>query len=141
MSIVENKKIGQAFFVDMLGTGNFDLSKELMTSDVIMHHPASKDPICGVEAVTGLLAGFRAGFPDLKLSVDQMVAEDDKVAIRWRAQGTHNGNLFGIPPSGKAMDVYGTSIVQIRDGKIVEDWVSEDSLGVFTQIGVIPPMG
>ncbi len=140
-AIADNKQLGRSFFEEMLSKGNFALAEKILSDDIVMHHPASKDPIRGREAVAGMLAGFRAGFSDLHLTVDQVVAEDDKVALRWRARGTHDGNLFGIPASGNKMDVFGISIVKIAGGKIVEDWVSEDSLGVFTQIGVIPPMG
>ena len=79
---------------------------------------------------------FRAGFPDLQMSVQDAFASGDKAAIRWQMQGTHTANLFGIPPSNKHVTVNGISIVQAKDGKIVEDWVAEDTMGLMQQIGV-----
>ncbi len=61
--------------------------------------------------------------------------------MRWHMQGTHTENLFGIPPTGKAVSVKGISVVRVVGGKIVEDWVSEDTMGLMQQLGIIPPMG
>lgn len=141
MSPADNKSIARRFFEDMLGTGNWDIADQILAPDVLMHHPSSPEPLRGLEAVKGLLSAFRTGFPDLHLTVEDEIGEGDKVAVRWRARGTHTDNLFGIPPSGKRMNVAGISILRIAGGKIVEDWVAEDSLGLMQQIGVIPPMG
>jgi steroid delta-isomerase-like uncharacterized protein len=138
MSLTENKVCGRRFFEEMLGTGNFELAEELMSNDVVMHHPSSPTPLKGREAVTGMLSTFRAGFPDLKMVVEDVFGEDDKVAIRWRVTGTQTAELFGIPASGKSMDVTGISVLRLSNGIIVEDWVAEDSLGMMKQIGVIP---
>ncbi len=138
MSLAENKVCGRRFFEEMLGTGNFTLAEELMSDDVVMYHPSSPTPLKGREAVTGMLSTFRAGFPDLKMVVEDVFGEDDKVAIRWRVTGTQTGELFGIPASGKSMNVSGISILRLVNGKIIDDWVAEDSLGLMKQIGVIP---
>ena len=138
MSTVDNKSIGRRFFEVMLAQANWAVAEEIMTPDVVMHHPSSPVPVNGREAVVGFLGAFRAGFPDLKMVAEDIIGEGDKVAIRWHAHGTHTADLFGIPPTGKTMDVNGISIVQLVNGKIVEDWVAEDSLGLMKQLGVIP---
>ncbi len=74
----------------------------------------------------------------MSMTVEDAFGSGDKAAIRWRMQGVHSGDLFGIPPSGKQVNVSGISIVKVKDGKIVEDWVSEDTMGLMQQIGVVP---
>jgi steroid delta-isomerase-like uncharacterized protein len=138
MSTVDYKSIGRRFFEDMLGTANWAAAEEIMTADVVMHHPSSPVPVAGREAVVGFLGAFRAGFPDLHMVAEDVFAEGDKVAVRWHVTGTHTESLFGIPPTGKKMDVAGISVLRVADGKIVEDWVSEDSLGMMKQLGIIP---
>lgn len=139
-SIADNKAIGRRFFEVALGQGNWAAADELLAPDVVMHHPSSPEPVRGSEAVKGFLGAFRAGFPDLNMTVEDVFAEDNNVAVRWRVRGTHTADLFGIEPTGKQMNVAGISIFRIANGKIAEDRVSEDSLGLMQQIGVIPPM-
>ena len=69
---------------------------------------------------------------------EDVFGEGDKVAVRWHVTGTHTASLFGIPATGKSMDISGISILRLVDGKIAEDWVSEDTIGLMKQIGVIP---
>ncbi|UCG80829.1 MAG: ester cyclase [Desulfobacterales bacterium] len=141
MSLADNKLVGRRFFEDMLAKGDWAIAEKLMSQDIVMHHPSSPTPVNGREAVVGFLKAFRAGFPDLKMVAEDVFGEGNKVAVRWRASGTHEAELFGIPPTGKSMNVAGISILRIVDGKIVEDWVSEDSLGLMQQLGIIPAMG
>ena len=136
--MADNKTVGRRFFEDMLAKGNWALAEELTTPDLVMHHPASPTPINGREAVVGMLQGFRAGFPNLNIVAEDVFGEGDKVAVRWRATGTHTADLFGIPPTGKAMNVAGISLVRMANGKIAEDWVAEDTHGLMRQLGVIP---
>jgi steroid delta-isomerase-like uncharacterized protein len=134
----DNKTVSRSFFEEMLAKGNWALAEELTTSDVVMHHPASPTPVSGREAVVGFLQAFRAGFPNLNIVAEDVFGEGDKVSVRWRATGTHSANLFGIPPTGKSMNVAGISVVRMENGKIAEDWVAEDTMGLMKQLGVIP---
>jgi steroid delta-isomerase-like uncharacterized protein len=131
--------LGNRFFVDILGRGDWSVADEIVSDEIVMHHPASPVPIEGREAVQGMLSAFRAGFPDdFQMSVEDAFGSGDKAVVRWRIQGTHTGDLFGIPASGKAVAVNGISVVRVADGKIVEDWVAEDTMGLMQQIGVVP---
>ena len=133
--------LGRRFFEDVLGTGNWGVADEIVAADVVMHHPSSPTPVSGREAVQGFLSAFRAGFPDFHMAVEDAFGVDERAAVRWRMSGTHEADLFGIPPTGKKVNVAGISVVRIANGKIAEDWVSEDSLGMMRQLGVIPPAG
>lgn len=127
--------LGRRFFVDLLSTGNWDIAPNILAQDVVMHHPASPTPIEGLQAVAGMLTAFRAGFPDLSITVQDAFGAGDRAVVRWQMTGTHTGNLFGMPPTGKAVQVNGISIVREKGGRIVEDWVAEDTAGMMRQLG------
>ncbi len=84
------------------------------------------------------VAGMFSAFPDTKFTIEDMVAEDDKVAARVTWRGTHQGELRGIPPTGKNINVPGVSIYRIADGKFAEVFSFTDTLGMMQQLGVIP---
>lgn len=126
--------LGKRFFTDLLSPGNWEIAKEILAPSVIMHHPSSPEPITGLPAVQDMLAGFRAGFPDLNITVLDAFGIGDKAAVRWRMTGTNNASLFGAPPTGKAVVVGGISIIRTSGGLIVEDWVSEDTAGMMRQL-------
>lgn len=136
-----NTTKGQQFFEDMLGKANWQLANDILAPGIVMHHPSSPQPIEGVENVVGFLGAFREGFPDMSMKVEFAFGDDEFTAIRWRMSGTHTAALFGIPPSGKSVAVTGISLLRFSEGKVAEDWVSEDSLGLMQQIGVIPVAG
>ena len=81
---------------------------------------------------------IRNGFPDIRITAEDFVAEGDKVVGRFDAEGTHNGEFFGVPASGKPVKVSGINIMRIADGKIAEHWVQYDIMGMMQQIGAIP---
>jgi steroid delta-isomerase-like uncharacterized protein len=132
-----NEQAARRFFEDMLGNANWAIAGDLMSEDVVMHHPSSPTPVSGRDTVAGFLGAFRAGFPDMTMTVEDTVANGDKVAVRWRMRGTHTADLFGIPPTGVAADVAGISWLRFSEGRVVEDWVSEDSLGLMRQLGIV----
>jgi len=129
------------FIEDILGTGDWSGADEVLQPDVVMYHPSAPEPIRGREAVQGFLGMFRAGMPDLTLTAHDITGDGDRVAARWSAQGTHTEEMFGIPPTGKQLDIHGISFFRFTDGKIAEDWVEENTLSVLQQLGVVPPLG
>lgn len=127
--------LGRRFFEDLLSPGNWALGPEILAQDVVMHHPASPVPIEGWPAVQGMLSAFRAGFPDLHIKVQDAFGVGDRAVVRWQMTGTHTSDLFGMPPTGKAVTVNGMSLVREVGGLIVEDWVAEDTAGLMRQLG------
>ena len=123
----QNKTIARRFFEEIIATGDWSRADQIVLQNIVMHHPSSPEPVAGLDAVSGFIGAFRAGFPDFNMKVEDVFGEDDKVAVRWQMTGTHNADLFGIPPSGKKVTIPGTSIVRLENGKIAEDWVNEDS--------------
>ncbi len=136
-----NINSGLRFFEEMLGNASWDMAKDILDPNIVMHHPSSPRPVAGMDNVVGFLGAFRAGFPDMAMKVEVVFGAAEMVAVRWRMNGTHTAALFGIPPSGKPVNVAGISLLRFAGGKVVEDWVSEDSLGLMQQIGVIPVSG
>ena len=82
--------------------------------------------------------GWREAFPDLKITVDEQVAERDLVAVRWTARGTNTGAGNGLPATGRAVQITGTTLFRVADGRIAEEWTSADSLGLMKQLGLLP---
>ena len=123
---------------EVYGAGNFDVADEIVAADFVGHDPAMPEPIRGPAGVKEAAGGYRAAFPDLRLTIEAQVSEGDLVATRWRAAGTHQGELFGIAPTGKQATVTGTSITRVSGGMIAEDWTNWDTLGLLQQLGAVP---
>src|SRR5215204_139671 len=135
----ENKAIVRRMIDEILnGQGNLNVADELFAPDYVGHNPASPEDTRGPEGVEEFASMFRSAFPDVHLSVEDQVAEGDKVVTRWIASGTHQGDLMGIAPTGKRVTVAGTSVERVVDGKIEETWDNYDALGMMQQIGAIP---
>jgi predicted ester cyclase len=103
-----------------------------------MHSTGSPEPIRGPQGLKELVTTLRTAFPDLRLTVDDMVAEGDKVVDRFMARGTHQGELFGIAATGKQVAWLGIAIHRIVGGQLVETWASPDTLGLMRQLGAVP---
>jgi len=106
-------------------TGNLDAAEELFAAEQ-------------AEAARQEAADFRQGFPDVVSTIEDLIAEGNKVVARWRSRATHQGEYMGIPPSGKEVEFTGISVYRIEAGKIAESWNVEDQLGLMQQIGAIP---
>ena len=123
---------------ELFGGGNYDVAHELVSAGAVGHDPALPEPVHGPKGLIEAARGYRDAFPDLRMTADQSIAEGDYVATRWTGRGTHKGELFGIPATGKEATVTGISIDRWADGKIVESWTNWDTLGLLQQIGAVP---
>lgn len=126
--------------VEMFSSGDLSIADEIYSEDYVGHDPAKPEPVRGIEGAKAEAAGYRNAFPDLELTIDQQLAEGEYVVTRWTARGTHNGDLDGIPPTGKRASTTGISIVHVVDVKIVSDHTEWDALGLMQQLGVVPTM-
>jgi steroid delta-isomerase-like uncharacterized protein len=141
MSKEENKAVLRREVEELYNhTGNLDVVEEIFSPDYVSHEPTSEE-VRGIEGARQFAATFRKAFPDLENTIEDMVAEGDKVVMRFRGSGTHEGETteaFG-PPTGKRMEITGITIKRLSDGKIVEAWTNFDALGMMQQLGVIAP--
>jgi steroid delta-isomerase-like uncharacterized protein len=113
---------------------------DFVTPDWVNHDP-TLPPLKGYDGAAQLMRLWREGFSNLKLEIEDSFEVDDKVACRFRISGTHTGPLMGIPASGKPVSVVATGIFRVADGKLADNWVNFDALGLLQQIGAIPAMG
>jgi steroid delta-isomerase-like uncharacterized protein len=116
---------------------NLDLIDEIYSPDLVWHEP--DQDIRGVEEAKQFVGTYLSAFPDLHATVQDVIAEGDKAVTRWTIRGTHQGELMGVAPTGKAIQFKGVTIHRIEGGKIVEEWEGYDTLGVMQEIGAIRP--
>jgi len=138
MSVEQNKAIAKLYFDQILNEGKLAAVDQYFTEDFQFHITTLPLPVKGRDGEKGFVTTLRTAFPDLRFSVDHVVAEGDKVLARWKLTGTHTGEFLGIPASGNEVADVGNDIFHFRDGKIKEIWVNEDSLGLMRAMGVLP---
>jgi steroid delta-isomerase-like uncharacterized protein len=140
MSVEENKSVIQRSYDEFFNTGNLALVDQFHANDFV-GHVLGLPPIQGLEALKHLASGYLSAFPDLHITLEDMIAEGDKVMTRVSWRGTHKGEFIGIPPTGKQVTVTGMYEYRIAGGKIAEWWDYSDNLGLMQQLGVIPAPG
>jgi predicted ester cyclase len=128
-----NKELSAAFTALFSGEGK---AEDCMSTDVVVHG-GSMGEFRGLDALKGFISAYRTAFPDVRSVVEDQIAEGDKVVTRWTSRGTHEGDLNGIAPTGKAMETSGVTIERIAGDRIVEVWVAKDDLGMLQQLGVV----
>jgi steroid delta-isomerase-like uncharacterized protein len=138
MSTEQNKAIVRRFLEDYTPA----VVDDLLVPNYIHHDPSLPPEMQhGRDAYKQINTMFHAAFPDLTVTVEDLVAEGNKVAARWVWGGTQRGEMMGIPPTNKQVTATGTSIHRVAEGKIVESWFNFDSLGMMQQLGVVPTPG
>ena len=138
MSETDNKSVVLRFIEEGLNKSNTALIDEVYSADYVGHDPERPAPrtIADLKQVmTGVLGKV---FADHQYSVERLVAEGDLVAWHWTFRATHQGEIMGIPATGKQISFGGINIFRIENGKIVEDWVYRDTLGMMRQLGALP---
>lgn len=115
--------------------GDFDALDEVVAPDYVLHNPGE---VHGIDGLRAMVEGYRAALPDLRVTIEHQFAEGDHVATRFTIRGTHDGELMGIPPTGREVAFTGITISRCRDGKLVEEWELADALGLLQQIGAVP---
>lgn len=136
MSTQENETLVRRFLEDAYNKGNLAVGDDLLTADCVFYVPTV---IKGIAGWKQFATAFLTAFPeDLRITIEDIFAEGDKVAARWTAQGTHKGPLRGIAPTGKQVTWMGMGIYYLAGGKIREVWGLNDALGIMQQIGAIP---
>ena len=133
----ENKAVVRRFFEELLSTDNLAVADELLSPGFRFYFAGSPDPM-DLERYKEFLVARRAAFPDRRFVVEDMIAEGDKVSARFIMRGTHKGEFRGIAPSGREVKMTGIDMIRLAEGKMVEDRVEVDQLGMMQQLGVIP---
>jgi steroid delta-isomerase-like uncharacterized protein len=134
-----NKELVRRVIEQALNKGNLAVADELIATDYVYHEPTAGEKR-GREGFKQLVIVFRTAFPNLRVTVDQQIAEGDLVATRWTASGTHRGKLLGTPTNMKVA-VHGIVISRITDGKVADEFESYDALGMLRQFGAVKAWG
>ena len=132
MSIEANKALVRRY-VELWSTGNLALADEVLAEDYVDHTHPNQTP--GPESVKQEVMAFRAGFPDARITIEQMIGEGDLVAFRFVLRGTHQGTFAGFPPTGKEDVLTGVDFIRIADGKMAELWSTQDTFSWAEQLG------
>ncbi|MFM0176613.1 ester cyclase [Paraburkholderia sediminicola] len=134
----ESNKLLMSRFVEFINTASEALAEELVDANAIFHAPVSPDPFIGPHGYMEILGMMRSGFPDIQWTLEEMVAENDTVAARFIMRGTHQATFFGVPASGKKIQVQAVNFYRFSNGRIVEERGQPDLLALLQQIGAIP---
>jgi steroid delta-isomerase-like uncharacterized protein len=141
MSTEENKAVVRRWYEALFNQGDLAVADEIVAADYVAHDPANLLRQNGIEGAKGVVTQFRTACPDIHFVIEDEMAVADRVIVRWKGSGTQIGELMGIPPTGRRGVVPGISIFRLANGKISEEWVNWDSLGMMQQLGVIPTPG
>ena len=138
----KNKATCRSFIQHVFNEGNFSSVRDFVSPDSLHHEldgvsiPAGRSP----EWFADLVHLYHVAFPDLRVEIQDQIAENDQVVTSLRMQGTQEGPLLGIGASGKKVDITGVRIDRLSEGKIAESWFHWDGLGMLTQIGALPDL-
>jgi steroid delta-isomerase-like uncharacterized protein len=135
---MDNKALVLRLIEELLNKGNLTAADELLDPHFTLHLPGSQEPIRGIEGLKHVAEGFRTGFPDRRMLVEDAISEGDKVAVRVTQQGTHQGLFQGVNATGKRVSISAIAIFRVVNGRIAEEWLSSDRLGLLQQIGAFP---
>jgi len=141
MSIGANKEtVLRKWYQELWDKWNLAIADDLFTADYCLHLSGVPAP-ADRNTTKQIVAMFSAAFPDLRHTVDEMIAEGDTVAARWIVEGTHRGDFQGIPATGRQVKLSGTTVHHLKEGKITETWLTVDNLDLLQQLGAIPRAG
>ncbi len=133
---LDNKAVVESF-IEMLNSHNLDQAHTLVSENAI-NHAGSMGDFQGVESWKAMASQYFSAFPDIHIRIEFLLTEENYVVLRTKYEGTHQGAMMGIPPTGKPVKITGTEIYRLENGKIAEEWGQQDNLGLLQQIGAIP---
>jgi steroid delta-isomerase-like uncharacterized protein len=136
MAAEENREIVRRFW-GVWEEGNLGLVDELVAPDYVNHSPGMPNQPEGPEGVKAVVSMFWAGMPNLRVVIEDMIAEGDKVMMRYKIEGTHEGELFGVPPTGRRVSIESITVERVSGGKIREHWRVTNTLDMMQQLGAI----
>ena len=138
MATEQDKALIRRFIEEIFNQGNMNLADEILAPDFVEHEqlpPGIPNDREGVKVLTSMM---RSAFPDFKATIEDILADGDKVVIRMTWSGTHKGEFMGIPATGKRMSIGVIDIIRVSGGKLVEHWGQMDAMGMMQQLGAIP---
>jgi steroid delta-isomerase-like uncharacterized protein len=135
-----NKTLVRRLFDEVWNKGHQQVADELFAQNYNHHDSSSPDLGRGPESEKKRVTLYRNAFPDIRFTVEDLIAEGESVTARWSCHGTHKGELNGIAPTGKQINISGISVARFTNGKMIEGYVNWDALGMMQQLGVVPEL-
>ena len=139
MSSEQNKTIVRRLLEEPW-KGNLEVVDELIDRNYVGHDPSLPEPLRGPDGFKENISTYRAAYSDARITVDEQIAEGDKVATRWTGRGKHDGDLMGIGPTGKQVTVSGLTLSRLVNGKVIEEYTNWDTFGMMQQLDVVPEL-
>jgi steroid delta-isomerase-like uncharacterized protein len=136
-----NKALARRWVEELFNAGNLEVADEIIAPDHVHHDPTLPDIPPGPEGQKQVVNLYRGAFTNAHISIEDQLAEGDRVVTRWTSSGTHQGELMGVAPTGNQVTITGVTINRVSDAKIVESWTNYDALGMMQQIGAVPERG
>ncbi|EMD64861.1 hypothetical protein COCSADRAFT_199097 [Bipolaris sorokiniana ND90Pr] len=127
-----------ARFIEFINSGDATIGQEVVSESALFHVPFGPEPLKGLDGYMQILGMMRSAFPDISWTLQETIAEGDKVVARFETRGTHQGAFMGVPASGKQICMTALNIYRFEDGKIVEERGQPDIFGLMVQIGAVP---
>jgi steroid delta-isomerase-like uncharacterized protein len=137
----QNKTAVRRLFDELWNKGSLPVADELIAPTYTHHDASTPDVGRGPESEKKRVTHYRNAFPDMRLTIEDIIAEGETVIARWSCRGQHKGELNGIAPTGKQVAFTGVTIARFAGGKMVEGFVNWDALGLMQQLGVVPELG
>jgi steroid delta-isomerase-like uncharacterized protein len=131
----QNKTLARRWFEDLFSRGDLDAANEILSADFLDH--LSHEDERGIEELKHYVGIYRTAFPDIEDTVEDIVAEGEKVVVRWKSIGVHQGEFMGVAPTGRRVTFTGMRLFRIAENKIVESWVNIDERGLQEQLGAV----
>ncbi len=139
VTIEANKPLIREYVAEVVNHRKLWRLPDFIAADHVLHELIGDH--YGPEGVRLAIADYQSAFPDLCMTIDDLIGADDRVVRRFTASGTNDGSFLGIAPTGRFVRVTGVAIDRIRDGRLIESWLSFDSLGALQQMGTLPAIG
>lgn len=137
-SDTDNKTVVRRFIEEIVNDANYDVAEDLIAGTYTCHDPGMPDEQQGPGEFVDMIRTFREAFPDARVEIEDLIAEDDMVVFRATESGTHEGPFRGVEPTGNAFEMDGLAMHRVEDGKVTETWANWDTLGMLRQLGIDP---
>jgi steroid delta-isomerase-like uncharacterized protein len=131
----QNKTLARRWFDELFSRGDLDAANEILSAEFVDHLPRGDER--GIEELKHYITMYRTAFPDIRDTVEEIVAEGDKVVVRWTSRATHQGEFMGVAPTGRHVTFTGMRLFRIAENKIAESWVNLDERGLQEQLGIV----
>lgn len=132
-----NEETVRRFVREIVNEGNYDVAEELFADGYVRHDPAIPEEKRGPEGFVETVETFRAAFPDVEMTLHELLRDGEYVAFRATETATHEGEFMGIEPTGRKVEMEGNVIHRLEDGKVAETWAQFDMVGLLEQLGAI----